>query len=36
MLNINSPTVQAMMNNVPQGVGNMPIYYGNQGCRIYI
>lgn len=30
MLNINSPTVQAMMNNVPQGVGNMPIYYGNQ------
>ena len=30
MLNINSPTVQAMMNNLPQGVGNMPIYFGNQ------
>ena len=29
MLNINSPTVQAMMQNVPQGVGNMPVYYGN-------
>lgn len=30
MLNINSPTVQAMMNNLPQGVGNMPVYFGNQ------
>lgn len=29
MLNINSPTVQAMMQNVPQGVGNMPVYFGN-------
>ena len=23
MLNMNSPTVQAMLNNLPQGVGNM-------------
>ena len=29
MLNINSPTVQAMMQNVPQGVGNMPVYFGS-------
>lgn len=29
MLNMNSPTVQAMMNNLPQGVGNMPAYFGN-------
>lgn len=29
MLNINSPTVQAMMNNIPQGMGNMPAYFGN-------
>ena len=29
MLNINSPTVQAMMQNTPQGFGNMPVYYGN-------
>lgn len=29
MLNINSPTVQAMMQNVPQGIGNMPVYFGN-------
>lgn len=30
MLNMNSPTVQAMLNSLPQGVGNMPVYYGNQ------
>lgn len=29
MLNVNSPTVQAMMQNVPQGFGNMPVYFGN-------
>lgn len=29
MLNMNSPTVQAMINNLPQGVGNMPVYFGN-------
>ena len=29
MLNVNSPTVQAMMNNIPQGVGNMPVYFGS-------
>lgn len=29
MLNMNSPTVQAMMNNLPQGIGNMPVYFGN-------
>lgn len=28
MLNMNSPTVQAMLNNTPQGFGNMPVYYG--------
>lgn len=29
MLNLNSPTVQAMLNNTPQGFGNIPVYYGN-------
>lgn len=29
MLNVNSPTVQAMLNNTPNGVGNMPVYCGN-------
>lgn len=29
MLNMNSPTVQAMLNNTPQGFGNMPVYYGS-------
>ena len=29
MLNMNSPTVQAMLNNTPQGFGNIPIYYGS-------
>ena len=29
MLNLNSPTVQAMLANTPQGYGNMPVYYGN-------
>lgn len=29
MLNVNSPTVQAMMQNTPQGFGNMPVYSGN-------
>ena len=29
MLNMNSPTVQAMINNLPQGIGNMPVYFGN-------
>ena len=29
MLNLNSPTVQAMMKNSPNGFGNMPVYYGN-------
>ena len=29
MLNLNSPTVQAMMKNSPNGYGNMPVYYGN-------
>lgn len=29
MLNMNSPTVQAMLNNTPQGFGNMPGYYGS-------
>ena len=28
MININSPTVQSMLNNTPQGVGNMPTYTG--------
>lgn len=29
MINMNSPTVQMMMNQMPQGIGNIPIYYGN-------
>ena len=30
MLNINSPTVQAMLGNTPQGFGNLPpVYYGS-------
>lgn len=29
MLNVNSPTVQMMLSRTPQGIGNMPIYYGN-------
>lgn len=29
MLNLNSPTVQAMMKSSPNGFGNMPVYYGN-------
>lgn len=29
MLNINSPTVQQMLKNTPQGFGNMPTYSGN-------
>lgn len=29
MLNVNSPTVQAMLGNTPQGYGNMPVYFGN-------
>lgn len=29
MLNMNSPTVQAMLNNTPQGFGNIPMYYGS-------
>lgn len=29
MLNLNSPTVQAMLGNTPQGYGNMPVYYGS-------
>lgn len=29
MLNLNSPTVQAMLGNTPQGYGNMPVYFGN-------
>lgn len=29
MFNLNSPTVQAMLKDIPQGVGNMPVYYGN-------
>ena len=29
MLNINSPTVQSMLRNTPQGFGNIPIYSGN-------
>lgn len=28
-MNLNSPTVQAMLNNIPQGIGNMPVYFGN-------
>lgn len=30
MLNLNSPTVQAMISNTPQGFGNMPVYFGSQ------
>lgn len=29
MFNMNSPTLQAMLQNVPQGVGNMPVYSGS-------
>lgn len=29
MLNVNSPTVQMMLSKTPQGIGNIPIYYGN-------
>lgn len=29
MLNINSPTVQSMLRNTPQGFGNIPVYSGN-------
>ena len=29
MINLNSPTVQAMLRNTPQGVGNLPGYYGS-------
>ena len=29
MLNLNSPTVQAMLQNTPHGYGNMPVYFGN-------
>lgn len=29
MLNMNSPTVQAMLKNTPQGFGNIPLYYGS-------
>lgn len=29
MLNMNSPTVQAMLNNTPEGFGNIPGYYGS-------
>lgn len=29
MLNMNSPTVQAMLRNSPNGLGNIPVYYGN-------
>ena len=29
MLNVNSPTVQAMLKNLPQGTGNLPMYFGN-------
>ena len=29
MLNANSPIVQAMLANTPNGLGNMPVYYGN-------
>ena len=28
MINANSPTVQAMFRNTPQGFGNMPMYFG--------
>ena len=29
MYNINSPTVQALLGKIPNGVGNMPVYSGN-------
>ena len=29
MLNVNSPTVQAMLQQTPQGFGNIPLYSGN-------
>ena len=29
MLNLNSPTVQSMLKNTPNGFGNIPVYYGN-------
>lgn len=29
MFNLNSPTIQQMLKDIPQGVGNMPVYYGN-------
>ena len=29
MLNMNSPTLQAMLQNTPNGVGNMPMYSGS-------
>ena len=29
MYNVNSPTLQAMLQNTPQGMGNMPVYNGN-------
>ena len=29
MYNMNSPTLQAMLQNTPQGMGNMPVYNGN-------
>lgn len=29
MLNVNSPTVQMMLSRTPQGLGNIPMYYGN-------
>lgn len=29
MLNVNSPTIQAMLASTPQGAGNIPMYYGN-------
>lgn len=29
MLNMNSPTVQMMLRNTPEGFGNMPVYYGS-------
>lgn len=29
MINMNSPTIQNMLKNTPQGFGNMPAYFGN-------
>ena len=29
MYNMNSPTLQAMLQNTPQGIGNMPVYSGS-------